>query len=61
MVPRPRNSKTGKQMSSWLIILTGAIYAYISGEQYFKGNLGMAICYAGYALGNVGLYLMATK
>ena len=48
-------------MSGWLIILTGFVYAYISGEQYFKGFAGMAICYAGYALGNVGLYMMATK
>lgn len=48
-------------MSSWLIIVTGTIYAYISAEQYWKGNLGMAICYFGYALGNVGLYIMATK
>ena len=46
-------------MSSWLIILTGLIYAYICGEQYVKGNLGMAICYFGYAVGNIGLYLMA--
>ena len=48
-------------MSSWLIILTGVIYAYIAGEQAYKGNLGMAICYAGYAFGNVGLYMMAAK
>jgi hypothetical protein len=48
-------------MSAWLIILTGLIYAYIAGEQYLKGNVGMAICYFGYALGNVGLYMMATK
>jgi len=48
-------------MSSWLIIVTGIIYSYISGEQYLKGNIGMAICYAGYAFGNVGLYMMATK
>jgi hypothetical protein len=48
-------------MSSWLIVLTGVIYAYISGEQALKGNIGMAICYAGYAFGNIGLYLMATK
>ena len=50
-----------KKMSSWLIILTGVIYAYIAGEQAYKGNLGMAICYAGYAFGNVGLYIMAAK
>jgi hypothetical protein len=48
-------------MSSWLIILTGLIYTYIAAEQGYKGNIGMAICYAGYAFGNVGLYLMATK
>jgi len=46
-------------MSSWLIVLTGLIYLYISIEQGFKGNLGMAICYFGYALGNVGFYMMA--
>jgi hypothetical protein len=48
-------------MSSWLIIVTGLIYAYIAAEQGYKGNIGMAICYAGYAFGNVGLYMMATK
>jgi hypothetical protein len=46
-------------MSSWLIVVTGTIYLYISIEQFYKGNLGMAICYFGYALGNVGLYMMA--
>jgi hypothetical protein len=48
-------------MSSWLIIVTGLIYSYIAFEQGYKGNMGMAICYFGYALGNVGLYIMATK
>jgi hypothetical protein len=51
----------GDTMSSWLIIVTGVIYTYIAAEQCFKGNIGMAICYAGYAFGNVGLYMMATK
>ena len=46
-------------MSAWLIILTGAIYAYIAGEQLFKGNPYMAVVYAGYAFSYVGLYLMA--
>ena len=46
-------------MSSWLIVLTGSIYAYISAEQALKSNVPMAITYAGYALGNVGLYWMA--
>ena len=48
-------------MSSWLIILTGLIYAYIAIEQGFKGNLPMCICYICYAGANVGLYMMATK
>lgn len=47
-------------MSPWLIAITGLIYAYISIEQSFKGNLGMAICYFGYAIGNIGLYKMAS-
>jgi hypothetical protein len=46
-------------MSAWLIILTGAIYAYIAGEQLFKDNPHMAIVYAGYSFSNVGLYLLA--
>jgi predicted hydrocarbon binding protein len=46
-------------MSSWLIVLTGLIYAYIAIDQYIKGNSGMAITYFGYALGNVGLYMMS--
>jgi hypothetical protein len=48
-------------VSAWLIILTGLIYAYIAGEQGFRGNLAMMIVYAGYAFSNVGLYWMATK
>jgi len=46
-------------MSSWLIILTGAIYAYIAGEQLIKENPYMAIVYAGYSFSNVGLYLLS--
>jgi len=46
-------------MSSWLIIVTGMIYAYIGLEQALKGNLAMAVVYSGYAFSNVGLYIMA--
>jgi len=46
-------------VSSWLIIVTGLIYAYIGIEQAFKGNMPMAVVYTGYAFSNVGLYLMA--
>lgn len=48
-------------MSAWLIIVTGLIYAYIAGEQAFKGNLPMAVVYSGYAFSNVGLWIMASK
>jgi hypothetical protein len=48
-------------MSSWLIIVTGLIYAYIGVEQAVKGNLPMGITYFCYAGANVGLYMMATK
>jgi NhaP-type Na+/H+ or K+/H+ antiporter len=45
-------------MSARLIVLTGAIYAYIAAEQLYRGNAYMAIVYGGYAFSNVGLYLM---
>ena len=46
-------------MSSWLIILTGAIYAYIGLEQVYKGNVPMGVTYMSYATANIGLYFMA--
>ncbi|UOF80855.1 hypothetical protein [Caudoviricetes sp.] len=46
-------------MSGWLIILTGAIYAYVALEQGMKGNIGMAMAYAGYAFSNIGLWMLA--
>ena len=49
----------GRQMSAWLIILTGAIYAYVALEQGMKGNMSMAMVYAGYAFSNIGLFLLA--
>jgi hypothetical protein len=48
-------------MSSWLIIVTGLIYVYISIEQLVKGDSGLACMYAGYAFANYGAYLIATK
>ena len=48
-----------RQMSSWLIAVTGCIYLYIAIEQALKGNLSMGVVYAGYAFSNVGLYLLA--
>jgi hypothetical protein len=46
-------------MSGWLIVIVGLVYLYIALEQMYKGNTGMAITYFGYALGNVGLYMLA--
>jgi hypothetical protein len=49
-------------MSAWLIAFTGLIYIYVALEQYIvHKNIGMLITYIGYALGNVGLYIMASK
>lgn len=46
-------------MSGWLIGLTGLVYAYISAEQFWKDNPGMGVAYFGYAVANVGLWLLA--
>jgi len=48
-------------VSGWLIILTGAIYAYVCYDQAMKGNTGMCLAYGGYAFSNIGLFLLATK
>lgn len=46
-------------MSAWLIALTGLIYLGVAAEQGIKGNTPMCIVYVGYALANVGLYVLA--
>jgi len=46
-------------VSGPLIILTGAIYAYVAGEQFARGNVPMCVTYAGYAFANLGLYMLA--
>lgn len=43
-------------MSGNLVVFVGLIYAYVAAEQYLLGNIPMAICYAGYAFANIGLY-----
>lgn len=45
-------------MSGPLIAITGLIYAIISADQFCKGNPGMGVAYFGYAVANVGLYLL---
>jgi hypothetical protein len=46
-------------MSHYLIALTGCIYAYVAVEQAVRGNGPMSVVYWGYALANVGMYLLA--
>jgi hypothetical protein len=46
-------------VSGPLIILTGAIYAYVSFDQFMAGNVGMCIAYLGYAFANIGLFMLA--
>ena len=46
-------------MSGHLIALTGLIYAYVSADQFWRGNPGMGIAYLGYAFANAGLWMLA--
>lgn len=48
-------------MSAWLIALTGVIYLGVAVEQGVKGAWPMCIVYVGYALANVGLYVLAKQ
>lgn len=48
-------------MSSWLIAFVGVVYAVVAAEQAWKGHWWMAIVFGGYALSNVGLYLLAKQ
>ena len=47
-------------MSSWLIALVGCVYFWIACDLLFKGNVGLAISFFGYSLGNVGLYMVSS-
>jgi hypothetical protein len=46
-------------MSSSLILIVGVVYLVVAADQAAKGNPGMAIAWAGYALANVGLAMAA--
>ena len=48
-------------MSGNLIILTGLIYLYIAIEQFMKANMGMSLTYFGYAIANVGLFMLEKR
>lgn len=48
-------------MSQHLIVLTGAIYAYVCAEQLFKGEYGLACMYAGYSFASFGSWLLIVR
>jgi phosphatidylserine synthase len=49
------------KMSSTLIAIVGVVYAVVAADLLFKGNTGLGIAFVGYALGNVGLFMEASK
>ena len=46
-------------MSSWLIGVIGVVYAAVAIDQFLKGGVGQGIMFMGYAIGNVGLVIIA--
>lgn len=46
-------------MSGWLIIACGLAYVGVSIDQYIKGELGIALMFAGYAIAQWGVFMQA--
>ena len=46
-------------MSSWLIAAIGVVYLVVAADLAFKGQMGLAISFIGYSIGNVGLCIAA--
>jgi sorbitol-specific phosphotransferase system component IIC len=46
-------------MSTWLISIIGVVYFVVACDQFVKGGVGTGIMFLGYALGNVGLVMVA--
>jgi len=46
-------------MSTWLIAAMGVVYFIVALDQFWKGGVGTGIMFIGYALGNVGLVMVA--
>lgn len=46
-------------MASWLIAFIGVVYLWVAIDLFMQGQLGLAIAFVGYSLGNVGLYIAA--
>jgi len=46
-------------VSTWLIAAMGVVYFVVAIDQFYKGGLGTGIMFLGYAMGNVGLVMVA--
>jgi hypothetical protein len=46
-------------VSTWLIAAMGLVYFIVAIDQFMKGGIGTGIMFVGYAIGNVGLILVA--
>jgi hypothetical protein len=46
-------------MSTWLIGAMGLVYAVVAVDQFMKGGVGQGIMFTGYAIGNIGLVIVA--
>jgi hypothetical protein len=46
-------------MSSWLIAAIGVVYLVVAADLALKGQMGLAISFIGYSIGNVGLCIAA--
>lgn len=46
-------------MSSILIIIVGVLYGIVSIDSIRKGDLATSVIFGGYALSNIGLYMVA--
>lgn len=45
-------------MSMWLVLIVTFIYAWVSIDQYIKGDLSLATVYLGYTIANFGLIMV---
>ena len=43
-------------MSGPLVLVVGVIYAYVTYDQFIKGDIGHALMFFGYTIASVGLY-----
>jgi len=48
-------------MSAWLIAAIGAVYLVVAVDLLLvKNDVGLAIAFLGYSIGNIGLYMKAS-